>query len=946
MKRIHSFQINSKGNVTIINFEANKNIVMVKAESDNEIKIKRIQNSIVDTLLPVGKTAANKQGGQELTLDNPVVSSSLYLYGNGIRNIQIYESEGVNLLNLYPKSIDVPLEENYYLDTVSVFNSSDGYSEYSLYTSLDGKNFDRVAIKNNHDICDSDNGDVYELNGKEARIIRIYYEYNSESPEVAFEKVMFSGRKSHTPVIDRETVNICSFEDSEYNVSVSDKETIDEVYGIIERRLGAKYRDWFKFTIGEKKKYDYFNIERSDKKIEITGNCGVSLAMGLNYYLKYFCKVSISQVGDQTAMPNVVVFPEYPVYRETKAKIRYAYNYCTLSYTSAFWGDDEWQKELDWLALNGVNAVLDITGQEEVWRRFLIDLGYNHNEAKEFLTGPANYAWFCMANEFSVGGPLNESWFEMRVNLARKNHLKMKKLGMQPILQGYSGMVPVDIKRCDGTAEIVPQGTWCALQRPAMLKTDSETYSKYAEKFYMAQKYVFGNESIYYAADAFHEGGITGEMSPRAVSKIILSEMLKSNPNAVWVIQSWQNNPTSELLAGIEDVEDGKKHALILDLYAEKTPHFNNGNSGNPYYGYTKEFNDTPWIYCMLNNFGGRLGLHGHLDNMARDIPLVLNNCSCFCGIGITCEASENNPVLYDFLFESVWHENAKNFAQPTDIKNWLHSYAERRYGAKSKAAEKAWDILAETVYKAEFNMLGQGAPESMVNARPKFNLNKASTWGNAIIGYDTDKFKESARLLLEDYDKLSASDGYIYDIVSVFEQFLSNCALKCYDLMSDAYNKKNVSELKACGDKFIKIADNMAKLTANCEYYRLDRFINLAKKISASLDDFSKRLYVINAKQQITVSGPYCMSEDAGEHDYANRQWSGLISRFYKIRWERYLKEKLNELEGISYEKNINWFELEWSWCREDDNCSDEKKSDDLYGFLTDLIDSDRIKR
>ena len=40
-----------------------------------------------------------------------------------------------------------------------------------------------------------------------------------------------------------------------------------------------------------------------------------------------------------------------------------------------FWGETEWQNELDWLALNGVNAVLDITGQEEVWRRFLSEFG-------------------------------------------------------------------------------------------------------------------------------------------------------------------------------------------------------------------------------------------------------------------------------------------------------------------------------------------------------------------------------------------------------------------------------------------------------------------------------------------------------------------------------------------------------------------------------------------
>ena len=34
------------------------------------------------------------------------------------------------------------------------------------------------------------------------------------------------------------------------------------------------------------------------------------------------------------------------------------------------------------------------------------------------------------------------------------------------------------------------------------------------------------------------------------------------------------------------------------------------------------EFNDTPWVFCMLNNFGGRLGLHGHLSSILQRISL------------------------------------------------------------------------------------------------------------------------------------------------------------------------------------------------------------------------------------------------------------------------------------------------------------------------------------
>ena len=38
--------------------------------------------------------------------------------------------------------------------------------------------------------------------------------------------------------------------------------------------------------------------------MKIKGNDGVSLATGLNHYLKYFCQVNLSQVGDQADMPE------------------------------------------------------------------------------------------------------------------------------------------------------------------------------------------------------------------------------------------------------------------------------------------------------------------------------------------------------------------------------------------------------------------------------------------------------------------------------------------------------------------------------------------------------------------------------------------------------------------------------------------------------------------
>lgn len=928
MEKIKIDNIKLNDGIIEIPFDSNHNVVKVKAnlkhENSCDITVKYAINGILSDLVLYGGINDVCSGEFCVEIDTPATASHIYIIPSDkaalISDIEIFEVKDILVAEYYPSVKDFDLGENYYLDTISVFLPTDGYFHYSVYTSMDGRNFKLLTVKNSNESSAKD-GDTYDANGIEARLIRVYIEYNSNSVEAVLNDLTFTGRKSNSLVLKRPEINICDFESSEFNVKISDEDTYEEVYGIIDRRLGEKFRDWFILKLEKNPvdghDFDYFELSDCQRKILIKGNNGISLAVGLNHYLKYYCKVNISQVGDNVKMPEKIVFLNKRVFKETRAKVRYSYNYCTLSYSMAFWGEKEWRDELDWLALNGVNAVLDATAQEEVWRRFLGGLGYTHEEIKKYIAGPAYYAWAYMANLFGFGGPVHDSWFEERTHLARTNHLIMRKLGMYPVLQGYSGMVPVDICDHDKTADIIPQGIWCSFVRPSMLKTTSPVFREYAEKFYKAQKEVYGSYSIYFATDPFHEGGITAGMSMRNISSEVIGAMLKSNKDAVWIIQSWQSNPTSELLLGLDDIENGKEHALILDLYAEKLPNYNKGCEGSFAFGYSREFDHTPWLFCMLNNFGGRLGLHGHLDNMAKWIPEAYNTCEKIAGIGITPEASVNNPVLYDFLFECIWVDDATEKMQEINLKNWLYSYAERRYG-KSKSAESAWDILKETVYKGELNNLGQGAPESVLNARPSLEVSAASTWGNAIVSYDKSELKKAAKLLLEDYEKLKDSDGYIYDLITVLQQVLSNDAQDVYSIMVEAYKEKNASKLKENADKFLKIADSMEAVTGSSKYYMLGRWVEQAKALAKNTDDFTKRLYEFNAKALVTTWGAFNQSEVGRLHDYSNRQWSGLIGDFYKPRWERWIESKLNELSNKPFEENINWFEWEWNWVRQ----------------------------
>ena len=73
-----------------------------------------------------------------------------------------------------------------------------------------------------------------------------------------------------------------------------------------------------------------------------------------------------------------------------------------------------------------------------------MNFGYSFDDAKDWLSGPAYYAWQFMDNMESFGGPVPDGYVKDRLELARSSQRWKRSLGMQTILQGYAGMVPTN----------------------------------------------------------------------------------------------------------------------------------------------------------------------------------------------------------------------------------------------------------------------------------------------------------------------------------------------------------------------------------------------------------------------------------------------------------------------------------------------------------------------
>lgn len=141
-------------------------------------------------------------------------------------------------------------------------------------------------------------------------------------------------------------------------------------------RLIPQYADRFVFEIVPDEDRDYYSLESKDGKIHISGNNANSMAAGLNYYLKYYCLTTVSWYADiPVEMPDVLPMVEKPVVVEAKVDNRFFLNYCTYGYSMPFWKWKDWERFIDWMALNGVNMPLAITGQEMVWYKVWKKIG-------------------------------------------------------------------------------------------------------------------------------------------------------------------------------------------------------------------------------------------------------------------------------------------------------------------------------------------------------------------------------------------------------------------------------------------------------------------------------------------------------------------------------------------------------------------------------------------
>ncbi len=648
---------------------------------------------------------------------------------------------------------------------------------------------------------------------------------------------------------------------------------------------------------------DFFEIDQSrsgatsqtghaqQRPIIIRGNSWVNIAVGINWYLKHYAGIHISWNNMTTNLPVTLPEVKQKERHETNLKLRYDFNYCTFSYSMAFWDWKRWQKEIDWMALHGINIPLAIVGEECVWRNMLLKLGYTEEEVGKFIAGPAFLAWWEMNNIEGWGGPLPQNWYKQQEALQKKILGRMKELGMRPVLPGYCGMMPHDAKQKLGL-NVTDGGMWNGYQRPANLSPTDSRFTEIADLYYKELTKLFG-KADYYSMDPFHESNDDANIDYGKAGKVLMDAMKRANPNAVWVVQGWTENPRPQM---IQDLKVGD--LLILDLFSECRPMFGAPSIWKREGGYGKH----SWLFCMLENFGANVGLHGRMDQLINNFYLATGkllspNSSLLTppsGWGYTMEGSESNPVMYELMSELPWisHKITKE--------EWVKDYCFARYGVYDATIEKAWEILAKSIYNCPLGNNQQGPHESIFCGRPGLNNFQASSWSKMHNYYDPEDTRQAALLMASVADKYQGNNNFEYDLVDICRQALADQGRRQYLKAIADYNAFSRKEFDKAADRFLKMILLQDKLLGTRKEFRLGHWTEAARSLGKTTTE--KDLYEWNARVQITTWGNRTCADQGGLRDYAHKEWQGLLKDFYYKRWSTYMQALGDQMEASTH--------------------------------------------
>lgn len=591
---------------------------------------------------------------------------------------------------------------------------------------------------------------------------------------------------------------------------------------------------------------DEYKIYSSDKKVVIAANSSIAKAMGYYRYLKDFCNILITSGEYDISYVKAAPLPEKEIFYSVPQKHRLAFTYERYAADIDGWGFDRWEKELDFLAMHGVNAPVILTGTDGVLYKMLMDFRFKKETALEFIAGSGYFYHQLKGNLFGFLPIYSVDYLDKKIEVGRRATERAKELGMFPIHQGFMNAVPFSFRRNYTKTDLIKRKVWNRFPPAMTIEPNDSIHINVFQKAFLEKQRELLGEVHNYLFDPLLDVEFKGYTSFVEKSMAMYANFIKAfDSEATWFIhaEAMHNYP--------ERIRD----MVIIDETGV------NADSSNG-------FNGNDFVIGYRGNLNGRTVICGNMKALSENpFASLKEKYSNIVGTGLFFDSDSCNTMFYNLAAEMLTKDCAIN------LNEYFSSYSKCRYGTEAFA-----DFLLK-LQKLCYNENSKLNLASAVCARPCTELYHTAPFDTFELPYHNQELFELLKTVLDSDVKMN--DLFRKDIQDVMRQVLSNVLYPIYLQTVACFKNKAIEPFEKTTNAFVEIMTDIDRLLKTVPETNLYTHIQSARQLGDT-KDVSQNLEV-NFMMYLTTFGPI---KNSILFDTNWREWGGMVKDLYLKRW------------------------------------------------------------
>lgn len=596
-------------------------------------------------------------------------------------------------------------------------------------------------------------------------------------------------------------------------------------------------------TISSDNGYDHYEIYSEDKKVVLAGNSPLSQAMAYYDYLGRFHGVVITSGDYDISTISSAPLPEEKISRTVKQKIRAMMSYESFSLSGNFRGFDRWEKEIDFMAMHGINRALQPVGFDGVLYRTLVELGMPDKFCLEFSSGPAYLINQLTGNIAGTNSVNSKEYLERKLTVGKLISDRERSLGIEPIFPAAIPSVPFSLRKKYIKMDIFKAPMWYNFPPIFFIRPKNAFFSVFNKKFLKIQRDALG-ETHSYIFEGVYESDKKGYNSHLADLGKALEEMLAEfDENAVCYLH------TSSINADFFKNCSGEKYIFLDNCEMSRNTDILNGRK---------------YIPEISGNRYGRTGIYGNVQKLCAN-PFAETEL----GGALSFDTFDINPVYCAAALHAITADTS------FDRNEFIKDFCKKRYKT---------DAFGEDIISLVDLCSSDECTGSIICARPCTNVKHTAPFDTMERPYDFHKLYTIAQSILNSSER--KIDTMRADIQSIVRQFLSDLAYPIYIKATEFFREKNVRNFEQASNLFLEICEDIDRLLRTREETNFCTKYIEAQELGSSQEE--KETLQINFLLLHTIWGPF---DHSILYDTVWNEWGGLVKDYYEARWHMYYR-------------------------------------------------------